>query len=1209
MASTYHTVGREFEADDVVESGPRIVSEIDAGLGSIVQLPNYSLFSSTVIDLNLHCNSLTSMEGIGALTLLVNLNLSSNLIEVMDASELWTCSRLQRVDLACNRIAEIDGLSSLRQLEYMNLAYNRIRSLEGLKQCSPEHKLRELDLRENFVGDLEELLDLNRCPTLERLVFATKQRSGRGAHRMNSVAQKRGYLHVVQKCLPRLAVLDEQPFAETLRTAGNGTLGNGKPGDEASDLLRFVRRMKAEEEKARCLQEKSDAVPEADGRDVVPRTSPQDSGPESNVVETTPSAETARTFVDEDGKPLRVKEISTPAIERATMIARKRLGKSPKRNGNQRPPLPSGEDASYGQNDLRLRRLETRLAIIQSTKARHRHMRRKAKEEKAKREQLAQEGRVAPDVEDKESAVVPASGTKSNPWRKDKKTRNPKVPGKRSKYADGPSAVGVQRQIPVQDVREDSGNSRSSKSDAGMSVQGHKVELDTNPKQQGSEQQPEGGGKLDADTVDLATVQAAATVVVDSSVGEKIAGLEKTIRKLELERDEFAGKLKKAEGGLQDKANEWESKLKSQAANFEENCRKQVNEMHVKVETQRREAEAELRANAALHADEMFRVTSDLRSWKMKCESQEQEMFVDKEMAESDLKLKLKRCEAERESMLVDLQTEAKREKAMLRSELEVEKVKILQRLTLETQRADTAEAALKEHQEAALQTSFGLKQSMAKQEGALSERLISLNAELGRVKDSLGEKIGALERQNTGLLQSLEQSKRDRGTDAERMNAAIENLKGELDVRKQMIMSINEGLVHAKAEATKTYEGFAGKNGRLKAALQKVQSAYEGSMKENATLRRSVTALQQNDEQAKSLVKDLKQVLEDQRTSIRRLKEEKMILKKESDSAIATAALKGKERRDETAAEFQKKLESAQSDFQKQVGQIKKLNAEKHVLMERIQSFTKFEEDMKEAQAKTRALHGRLSKSEEIIKCMEDEKSTIVRVKDAMLADKDDTIKDLKSTLKRAENDASNCRDRLEENEEDLAVAQDQLSSSLQIREELESIVENLRSELDADNVDGMRGELRKKERTLQKIESEMDSIRSHMSTFKNELKKEKDAVKKLKVLNETLSAQAKAAGSDRSRVDSLLTTAKAEAEKKDKTIFDLRCAVDRLTESEARASKDASLSRRNLGALQEKIKKQKLVAAQSLREVTNLYETMLEGGGGDGLGAGRSP
>ena len=54
----------EGEDNESIEGskGPRIVSEIDAGLTYVSQMPNYSLLGTTVIDLNLHCNSITSMK-------------------------------------------------------------------------------------------------------------------------------------------------------------------------------------------------------------------------------------------------------------------------------------------------------------------------------------------------------------------------------------------------------------------------------------------------------------------------------------------------------------------------------------------------------------------------------------------------------------------------------------------------------------------------------------------------------------------------------------------------------------------------------------------------------------------------------------------------------------------------------------------------------------------------------------------------------------------------------------------------------------------------------------------------------------------------------------------------------------------------------------------------------------------------------------------
>ena len=148
-----------------------VLSLINEGIVTIPTVPNYRYLQRQLVELNLHSNELTSLEGLGHLSALKYLDLSSNNINAMDASEFWNLQSLVHLNLASNRITDVDGISSLQNLKILNLAYNEIRSLDGLKQCSPNHGLEELDLRENYISDLKELLTLKRCCKVTRLSF------------------------------------------------------------------------------------------------------------------------------------------------------------------------------------------------------------------------------------------------------------------------------------------------------------------------------------------------------------------------------------------------------------------------------------------------------------------------------------------------------------------------------------------------------------------------------------------------------------------------------------------------------------------------------------------------------------------------------------------------------------------------------------------------------------------------------------------------------------------------------------------------------------------------------------------------------------------------------------------------------------------------------------------------------------------------------
>ena len=82
----------------------------------------------------------------------------------------------------------------------------------------------------------------------------------------------------------------------------------------------------------------------------------------------------------------------------------------------------------------------------------------------------------------------------------------------------------------------------------------------------------------------------------------------------------------------------------------------------------------------------------------------------------------------------------------------------------------------------------------------------------------------------------------------------------------------------------------------------------------------------------------------------------------------------------------------------------IKKIETEKHVLMTRIGELnsneSKYETKYLEEKSKNGLLLTRLKKADEVIQLEKEEKATIIKVKDAMLHDKDDTISKLKKDI-----------------------------------------------------------------------------------------------------------------------------------------------------------------------------------------------------------------
>ena len=1145
----------------------RIVSEIDAGLNAIIKLEGFVEFSHSVTDLNLHSNALTTMKGVGALSLLVNLNLSSNFIEKMDSDELWQCTRLTRLNLACNRITEMDGLSGLQSLEYLNVAHNQIHSLEAMKQCSPAHVLKDLDLKGNRINNLEELLALKRCPTLRQLTLARK---GKVAAETNQICAQRGYLQVVERCLPELALLDGENFMETMQEArrqeGNGIF------DEETDLLHFVKKMKTEvavETVDRdMLQE--DAPASAPGS-AEEEEEEGENDAEPAVEETRPRGKEAKHFVDAAGKKIRVKEIKTDAIERAALRARNRLGDaSPRRANNSKMALPRSrrrgggvpEEMDYLQNEIRLQRLETRMAIIQSTKARHRQMRRMKREN----DSAAQ----ARDTSEDGMDVQPTA----NPWRKSGK------PSKLKRPAEYP-ALG--------DKSKRGERANGKLADPPMQMYGRQVGLE------------DGAGRTDA------VVNAFPSDKEDSAaVGDQTAQMEERLKELEgivastqKERDELQAKLADTVATF----NRERSSLEKLSKAKEETLRLDMVEaeklLNERWEKRMKVMEDDREHMMTRHKEAVFSLEQAVQASEMKRAALEQQVSAAKEYAAVEAALSAQKQASEVETRVLKSELETSRKISQLQSSWESEKIKLTNQIAVQTQRAEKAEGEVKHLLENTKRNAQSVEKDWAQQQHHLNERLEQLKQDSEQEKVELRGRMHQSEARATGLAEQLVAFEAKATEDMNGMTSVVKTLKGELAAREKMIININAGLQKAQAEARDTYRGFHDKNSRLRAALEQVQVAFEQSTQSCASLKRTLQITEEKEERATSLIRDLKAVVEDQRATIRVMEKEKNSVDAHHKAEVQQLRAESNETETQALAVLKSHLKEAEAIVEQKTLENGKIQTEKHVLMERIQFFEKSakksDEEAKNAMEKVLALQKRIKQCDEVIKCMEEEKSTLTRVKDTMLADKEDTITQLKEELETVKGNMADYRARAHNSEDDLAAVEDQLASALQIREEMETIIDNLRSELDADNMDGIRAELHKKEEAIRKVETEMEKIRPLLTKLQADLKYEKNCVKELTAEKGNIRSQLASANRQRDETAKAMESLERECRAKNDLIHSMQQTVNRLTASEANAREDARAAKSELNGLHERLNIQREQAQASLKQVTTLYETML--------------
>ncbi|XP_026791598.3 leucine-rich repeat and coiled-coil domain-containing protein 1 isoform X1 [Pangasianodon hypophthalmus] len=202
------------------------LSLIDKDISSLLEVP----LKPTITSLNLHCNRLSKIEGLTTAWHIRHLDLSSNHIARIEG--LGALSSLRTLNLSCNSITKVEGLNGLVNLTRLNLAYNQINDLTGLLYLhGTEYKLKHLQLHSNRLDNMNHLLQ---CMVgLHNLRDVTLSMDGAD----NPVCRLPGYRDKVLQPLQQISTLD-----------GEDRLGKATaPGDESpmdipglEDFLEFL---------------------------------------------------------------------------------------------------------------------------------------------------------------------------------------------------------------------------------------------------------------------------------------------------------------------------------------------------------------------------------------------------------------------------------------------------------------------------------------------------------------------------------------------------------------------------------------------------------------------------------------------------------------------------------------------------------------------------------------------------------------------------------------------------------------------------------------------------------------------------------------------------------------------------------------------------------------------------------------------------------
>nr|XP_040027527.1 leucine-rich repeat and coiled-coil domain-containing protein 1 [Gasterosteus aculeatus aculeatus] len=177
--------------------GDKELSLIDQNITSLLDVP----LSPTVTSLNLHCNRIPGIQGLSSAGHLRHLDLSSNCISKIEG--LSSLTSLRTLNLSCNLITKVEGLNGLVNLTRLNVSYNQINNVTGLLYLhGTEYKLKHLSLHGNHLDNIDHLLQC--LLGLQSLREVTLSQDGRD----NAVCRSPGYREIVIQSLPQISALD-----------------------------------------------------------------------------------------------------------------------------------------------------------------------------------------------------------------------------------------------------------------------------------------------------------------------------------------------------------------------------------------------------------------------------------------------------------------------------------------------------------------------------------------------------------------------------------------------------------------------------------------------------------------------------------------------------------------------------------------------------------------------------------------------------------------------------------------------------------------------------------------------------------------------------------------------------------------------------------------------------------------------------------------
>uniref|UniRef100_A0A8D0FFR3 Leucine-rich repeat and coiled-coil domain-containing protein 1 n=1 Tax=Strix occidentalis caurina TaxID=311401 RepID=A0A8D0FFR3_STROC len=170
------------------------LSLMDKGLKSLLEVS----LSSDLHTLNVHCNCIARIEGLSHLRNLQHLDLSSNQIRRIEG--LNSLANLRTLSLSCNLLTKVEGLQYLFLRNHYFVFFLTFSGFQCLHGTS--YKISHIDLHSNCVNNINHLLQCTKG--LRCLTNLTLEKNGKA----NPVCHTAGYRETVLQTLPQLTALD-----------------------------------------------------------------------------------------------------------------------------------------------------------------------------------------------------------------------------------------------------------------------------------------------------------------------------------------------------------------------------------------------------------------------------------------------------------------------------------------------------------------------------------------------------------------------------------------------------------------------------------------------------------------------------------------------------------------------------------------------------------------------------------------------------------------------------------------------------------------------------------------------------------------------------------------------------------------------------------------------------------------------------------------